>query len=85
MSFFTNMRADRLITEIRSASGPMDPAAQKAAAKLKELGPSAIEAVFAALPEADRNTTLTFVDILQSLAGPKTFPQFVQGLIETEK
>ena len=43
MSFFTNLRADRLVTEVKSSTGPADATAQKAASKLKELGPGAIE------------------------------------------
>ena len=82
MSFFTNLRADRLITEIRSSSDPANAATQKTIAKLKELGPGAIEPVFAALPDADKNATLAFVEVLGGLVSQKTFPQFVEGLIQ---
>jgi HEAT repeat protein/tRNA A-37 threonylcarbamoyl transferase component Bud32 len=82
MSFFTNLRADRLVAEIRSGTGPNDPAVQKAAAKLKDLGPGAIDAVLAALPEADKNTTVVMVDVLSALISAKTFPRFLRGLVE---
>jgi len=82
MSFFTNLRADRLVTEIRSSTDSASPATQKAVARLKELGPGAIEAVFAVLPDADKNATLAFVEVLGALVSQKTFPQFVRGLIE---
>src|SRR3984885_10833463 len=82
MSFFTNLRADRLITEIRSSKDPASPATQKAIARLKDAGPGAIEAVFGALPEADKSATVAFVDVLAGLVSPKTFPQFVRGLVE---
>jgi eukaryotic-like serine/threonine-protein kinase len=82
MSFFSNLRADRLVTEIRSTQNPADPATQKAVAKLKDLGPAAIEAVFGALPESDKNATVAFVEVLTALVGPKTFPLFVRGLVE---
>ncbi|HTV79434.1 MAG TPA: HEAT repeat domain-containing protein [Steroidobacteraceae bacterium] len=82
MSFFTNLRADRLVSEIRSGSGPNDPAVQKAAAKLKALGPGAIDAVLASLPEADKNVTVVMVDVLSSMISAKTFPRFLQGLVE---
>jgi eukaryotic-like serine/threonine-protein kinase len=82
MSFFSNLRADRLVTEIRSSTNPADPATQKAVAKLKDLGSSAIEAVFGALPEADKNATVSFVEVLTALVSPKTFPQFITGLVE---
>src|ERR1700733_7920336 len=82
MSFFTNFRADRLITEIRSSSNPASPATQKAGAKLKPLGAGAIEPIFAALPDADKNATVGFVEALSALVNQKTFPIFVRGLIE---
>ncbi len=82
MSFFTNLRAERLISEVRAASAPNDPAAQKAAAKLKELGAGTIEPILAALPEADKNATVILVDVLAHLVSLKTLPQFLQGLVE---
>jgi HEAT repeat protein/tRNA A-37 threonylcarbamoyl transferase component Bud32 len=82
MSFFTNLRADRLVAEIRSGTGPSDLAVQKAAAKLKDLGPGAIDAVLAALPEADKNITVVMVDVLSALISAKTFPRFLRGLVE---
>jgi eukaryotic-like serine/threonine-protein kinase len=82
MSFFTNLRADRLITEIRSCTDPASPDTQKAVARLKEVGPGAIESIFAALPDADKNATLAFVEVLSGLVNPKSFPIFVRGLVE---
>ncbi|HLY53249.1 MAG TPA: HEAT repeat domain-containing protein, partial [Steroidobacteraceae bacterium] len=82
MSFFTNLRADRLIMEIRSSPNAASPATQKAVAKLKEVGPGAIESIFGALPDADKGATLALVEVLAALVSQKTFPQFVRGLIE---
>jgi len=82
MSFFSNLRTDRLVTEIRTSSGPGDPNAQRAAAKLKELGAASLESIFAALPDADKNATMLFSDVLAGIVNQKTFPQFMQGLIE---
>src|SRR5580704_368305 len=82
MSFFTNLRADRLVSEIRSGSGPNDPAVLKAAAKLKDLGPGVIDAVLAAVPEADKNLTVVLVDVLSALISAKTFPRYVLALVE---
>jgi len=82
MSFFTNLRADRLVTEIRSSASPNNPATQKAVSKLKDLGAGALEPIFAALPEADKNATLAFVEALSGIASQKTFPTFIQGLVE---
>jgi eukaryotic-like serine/threonine-protein kinase len=82
MSFFTNFRADRLITEIRSSTNPASPATQRAVAKLKGLGPGALEPIFGALPDADKNATVGFVEALSGLVSAKSFPIFVRGLIE---
>ncbi|MBS0579052.1 MAG: HEAT repeat domain-containing protein [Proteobacteria bacterium] len=82
MSFFSNLRADSLVTEIRSANDPASPARQKAIARLKDLGPNAIEPVLGALPEADKSATMGFVEVLSHLVSQKTFPIFVRGLIE---
>jgi eukaryotic-like serine/threonine-protein kinase len=82
MSFFTNLRADRLVSEIRSGSGPNDPGVQKAAAKLKALGPGVVDAVLGSLPEADKNVTVVMVDVLSTLISAKTFPRFLRGLVE---
>jgi HEAT repeat protein/tRNA A-37 threonylcarbamoyl transferase component Bud32 len=81
MSFFTNLRADRLISQIKSTTDLMSPDTQKAIGKLKDIGPGAIESVVAALPEADKHATVAFVDVLGTLATAKTFPQYVQGMV----
>jgi serine/threonine-protein kinase len=82
MSFFTNLRADRLVTEIRSATDPTSSDTQKLVARLKDVGPGAIESIFGALPDADKAATMAFVDVLGSLASTKTFPVFIRGLVE---
>src|SRR6266853_1173048 len=82
MSFFTNLRADRLVTEIRSSNDPTGATTQKAVARLKDVGPGAIEAVLAALPDADKAATMAFVEVLAGLVSQKTFPQFMRGLVE---
>src|SRR5665213_3994247 len=82
MSFFTTLRADRLILQIRSATNVMAPETQKAITKLKQAGPGAIEPIIAALPEADKHATVAFVDVLAALASAKTFPQYIQALVQ---
>jgi HEAT repeat protein/tRNA A-37 threonylcarbamoyl transferase component Bud32 len=82
MSFFTNLRADRLITEIRSSPDPTSSDTQKAVARLKDVGPGAIEPIFGALPESDKGATMAFVDVLGSLVNHKTFPMYIRGLVE---
>ncbi|MGH8231074.1 MAG: HEAT repeat domain-containing protein, partial [Steroidobacteraceae bacterium] len=81
MSFFSNLRADRLIEQIKSSTNLMGPETQKAIAKLKEVGPSAIDPVIAALPEADKHATVAFVDVLAHLATAKTFPKYLEAMI----
>ncbi|MGA8707742.1 MAG: HEAT repeat domain-containing protein [Steroidobacteraceae bacterium] len=82
MSFFTNLRADRLIVQIKSTTDLMSPETQKAIGKLKDIGPGAIEPVIAALPEADKHATVAFVDVLATLVTAKTFPQYVQAMVQ---
>jgi serine/threonine-protein kinase len=82
MSIFTNLRADRLIQQIRSSTNLMSPETQKAISKLKEAGPGAIELIAAQLPEADKNATVGFVDVLAALATSKTFPLYVQAMVQ---
>jgi len=81
MSFLSNFRADRLITQIKSSTDILDTESQKSVAKLKELGPNGIEAVLAALPDADKHATVALVDVLASLATAKSFPTYVEALI----
>ncbi len=81
MSFLSNFRADRLITQIKSSNDILGTETQKSVAKLKELGPNGIEAVLAALPEADKHATVALVDVLSALATAKSFPIYVEALI----
>jgi eukaryotic-like serine/threonine-protein kinase len=82
MSFFSNFRADRLITQIKSSNDVLGPETQKAAAKLKDLGPAVIPSVLAALPDADKHSTVALVDVLAALASAKTFPVFLDALVQ---
>jgi serine/threonine-protein kinase len=82
MSLFANLRSDRLITQIKSSNEPLGAETLKAVAKLKDLGPGAIEPVIEALADADKNATVALVDVLASLVSNKTFPLFLKGLVE---
>ena len=82
MSFFSNFRADRLIMQIKSSNDVLGPESQKAAAKLKDLGPAVIPLVLAALPDADQHATVALVDVLAALANAKTFPVFLDALVQ---
>jgi eukaryotic-like serine/threonine-protein kinase len=80
MSFFTNLRADRLIAEIKAAetgNGHRD-----LLDKLTRLGPSAIPRVIDALANADKNETAGFVAVLTALLDNRTFATVANGLTE---
>ncbi len=81
MSFFTNIRADRFITELKEATDVAAPATQKAIAKLRELGPGAIEPVTAALADADKIATVAYIEVLTGLVNQKTFPKFIESMV----
>jgi serine/threonine-protein kinase len=82
MSFLTNLRADRLIADIKAAgdSGAADP--NKSLEKLSKLGPSAIPRIVDALASADRQETAGFVNVLASLIDNKSLPIVITGLTE---
>jgi serine/threonine-protein kinase len=82
MGFFSNLRADRIITELRETSDAASPAARKAIARLVDIGEEAIFPVLAALPDASKPATTAFVEALSGIASAKTFPTFVRALIE---
>ncbi|HEU4590859.1 MAG TPA: HEAT repeat domain-containing protein [Steroidobacteraceae bacterium] len=81
MSFFTNIRADRYITELKEATDVAAPQTQKAIAKLRELGPGAIEPVTAALADADKIATVAYIEVLTGLVNQKTFPKFIEAMV----
>ncbi|MFO1408536.1 MAG: HEAT repeat domain-containing protein [Steroidobacteraceae bacterium] len=79
MSFFTNMKADRLIADIKAASdGNVD--ADKALDRLGKLGPAAIPRIIDALSNADRQETEAFVRVLSALIDNKSLSQVVEAL-----
>jgi serine/threonine-protein kinase len=82
MGFFTNLRSDRLIQQIKSTNEPLSEETLKSVAKLKGMGAGAIQPVMQALADADKNATVALVDVLSTLVSNKTFPQFVEGLCE---
>ncbi len=81
MSFFTNIRADRFITELKEATDVAAPQTQKAISKLRELGPGAIEPVTAALADADKIATVAYIEVLTGLVNQKTFPKFIESMV----
>ena len=82
MSFITNLRADRLIAEIKATdqTGQTDNA--KALEKLAKLGPSAIPRIIDALASAGKQETAGFVSVLSALLDYRTFPSIAAGLVD---
>ena len=80
MSFFTNLRADRLIAEIKAADGK--DGYRATLEKIVRLGPSAIPRVLDALASADKQETTGFVAVLTALLDQRTFPLVAAGLTE---
>ena len=82
MSFFSDLKAERLIAEIRGIGDPLHPDSQKAYQKLARIGAGAIPKILDALAVADKKETASYVDILSQLVDNKTFPILVEGLTE---
>ncbi|MGB5102949.1 MAG: HEAT repeat domain-containing protein [Steroidobacteraceae bacterium] len=82
MSFFTNIRADRLIAEIKATGDGEGSDARKNLEKLAKLGPSAIPRIIDALANADRSETAGFVSVLASMLDNKTLPLVIAGLAD---
>ena len=82
MSFFSDMRAERLIGEIRTIGDPSRPEAQKAFQKLAKLGAPAIPKIIEALAISDKKETVSYIEILTQLVDAKTFALLVEGLAE---
>lgn len=80
MKFFDDLKADRLIEEIRSKGEVQHPEAQKALAKLARLGAGAIPKILDALPAASKQETLAFVEILTEIIDARTFPLMMEAL-----
>jgi HEAT repeat protein len=82
MSFFSDLRAERLIAEIRGFGDPLHPESQKAFQKLAKIGAGAIPKILDALAVADKKETASYVDILSQLIDNKTFPLLAEGLAD---
>src|SRR5882724_5365916 len=80
MSFFADLRAERLIEEIRGVGDPTHPNAKKALDKLAKLGTGAIPKILDALATADKKETVAYVEILTQFVDNKTFADFGAAL-----
>jgi HEAT repeat protein/tRNA A-37 threonylcarbamoyl transferase component Bud32 len=82
MSFFSDLRAERLIAEIRGIGDPVHPDAQRAFQKLAKIGAGAIPKIFDTLAVADKKESASYIEILSQLVDNRTFPIFAQGLVD---
>jgi serine/threonine-protein kinase len=82
MGFFSNLRADRLITEVRGTTDANSPATRKAIAKLRDVGEDAIYPILAALPDSDKHATLALCEALAALVNQKTFPKLIEAMVQ---
>ena len=82
MSLFANLRSDRLITQIKSSNEPLGAETLKSVAKLKDLGPGAIDPTIEALADADKNATVALVG--ESGSGKSVTSLAILGLLPPE-
>lgn len=82
MRFLSNLRADRIITEIRGTTDASSPSTQRAVAKLRDIGDDALYPILGALPDADKHATAALVEALSGIVNQKNFGKFVQAMIE---
>jgi HEAT repeat protein/tRNA A-37 threonylcarbamoyl transferase component Bud32 len=82
MSFFSDLRTERLIAEIRGYGDPLNPEAQKAFQRLAKIGPGAIPKILDALAISDKKETASYVEILTQLVDNKSFPIMAAGLVD---
>jgi len=82
MRFFSDIKADRLIEDIRSKGDVQHPDSQKALAKLASLGPNAIPKILESLPSASKQETLAYVEILTQVLDQKSFLTLCDALVD---
>ncbi len=82
MGFFSNLRADRIITEVRATADPNSPPSRKAVARLVDIGEDAIYPILGALPDASKEATAAFTEALCGILTQKNFQTFIQAMVE---
>ena len=80
MSLFSNLRAEKLIADIKAAGDSGEAGTRKALDKLVKLGPTAIPRIIDALANADKQETAGFVSALSAMLDQRTFPTVAEGL-----
>ncbi len=82
MGFFSNLRADRIITEVRATADPNAPPTRKAVTRLVDIGEDAVYPILGALPDASKEATAAFTEALCGILSQKNFPTFIQAMVE---
>jgi eukaryotic-like serine/threonine-protein kinase len=85
MSFFTNLKADRLIADIKAAGDGTGADTDKALDRLGRLGAAAIPRIVDALSNADRQETEAFVRVLAALIDNKSLAQVIEALSDANQ
>jgi eukaryotic-like serine/threonine-protein kinase len=80
MKFFSNLKADRCITQLLAEPDAGTAEARRALDGLRAIGPSAIPRVVEALATADKDHGAALVSTLATYISDQTFPQFVEAL-----
>ena len=82
MKFLDDLKAERLIEEIRATGEMQSPKAQQALAKLAKLGISGIPKILETLPVAGKQETLAYVEILTQNLDQKSFSLLEEALTD---
>ncbi|MEM7277539.1 MAG: HEAT repeat domain-containing protein [Pseudomonadota bacterium] len=82
MVFFSGLKADRLISEITTATDPNSDGVHQAVEKLRKVGPSAVPRIIDAFAASDKKVTPRLVEALSDLATDKSLKYFVEGLAD---
>ncbi|HXQ31769.1 MAG TPA: HEAT repeat domain-containing protein [Steroidobacteraceae bacterium] len=80
MSFFTSLRGERILADIKASGDLGTPRSRKAIDKLIALGGDGIALILEALGSADKRETMAYVEVLTALANAKNLPALLEGL-----
>jgi serine/threonine-protein kinase len=80
VSFFTSLRGERILADIKTSGDLATPRSRKAIDKLIGLGGDAIPLLLEALGNADKRETMAYVEVLTALANAKNLPALLEGL-----
>jgi eukaryotic-like serine/threonine-protein kinase len=82
VKFITQMRANKLLAELKSSSGAATLEGRKIVGRLVDLGAEAMPFVIAALATADDEETVGLVEVLATLADARTLPVLLDALAD---